>query len=52
VAHVDVSRPVNSAELVRHADEAMYMAKVDRGGDAVVIRHPENGRHLPLRPAI
>ncbi len=52
VAHVDVSRPVNSAELVRHADEAMYMAKVDRGGDAVVIRHPESGRHLPLRPAI
>ncbi len=52
VAHVDVSRPVNSAELVRHADEAMYMAKVNRGGDAVVIRHPENGRHLPLRPAI
>ena len=52
VAHVDVSRPVNAAELVRHADEAMYTAKVDRGGDAVVVRLSETGRRLTFRPAI
>jgi len=38
VAHVDRSRPVNAEDLVRHADEAMYAAKAEFGGDTVAVR--------------
>ncbi len=51
IAHVDVSRPVNAAELIRHADEAMYTAKSDAGGDAVAMRPPDRGPRLTLRSA-
>ncbi|MEM7229348.1 MAG: diguanylate cyclase [Planctomycetota bacterium] len=38
VAHIDLSRPVNVAEFVRHADEALYAAKA-AGKQQIMIRH-------------
>ena len=37
VAQIDQSRPVNSEELIRHADEALYAAK-STGKGRVMVR--------------
>ena len=37
VAHVDLSRPMNSAQLVEHADQALYAAKA-AGKRIVMVR--------------
>jgi diguanylate cyclase (GGDEF)-like protein len=46
VAQIDASRPVNPEDLVRHADEAMYAAKVEAGGDAISLR--ESGGSMAI----
>ncbi len=43
VAQIDLSRPVNSEELIKHADEAMYAAKA-AGKGRVMIRAREGVR--------
>ena len=45
VAQIDASRPVNSEELIRHADEALYAAKAS--GKGCIMVRDGNG----IRPA-
>jgi len=47
MSHIDLSRPVNSEELVSHADEALYGGKV-RGKNRVMIRDMD-GVYAPMR---
>ena len=36
IAHIDLSRPANAEQLIRHADEAMYAAKSDAANRAML----------------
>jgi diguanylate cyclase (GGDEF)-like protein len=51
VAEIDESRPVNAEQLVSHADEAMYAAKVSRPKCRVMLRGPEGARPAAPRGA-
>ncbi len=41
LAHIDLSRPINSEQLAMHADEAMYAAK-SKGKGRVMIRRKDH----------
>ncbi|MBT8485473.1 MAG: diguanylate cyclase, partial [Phycisphaerae bacterium] len=50
IAHVDLSRPRNPDELVRHADEALYAGK-EAGKNRVVIRRRQGIRAVGCEAA-
>jgi diguanylate cyclase (GGDEF)-like protein len=39
VSHIDLSRPVNAEQLIRHADEALYAAKASKKDRIMERRH-------------
>ena len=43
IAQIDASRPVNSEELIRHADEALYAAKAS--GKGCIMVRDRGGTH-------
>lgn len=49
VAEIDESRPANAEQLVSHADEAMYAAKVSRPKCRVMLRGPQGARPVAMR---
>ena len=51
IAHIDLSRPANAEQLIRHADEAMYAAKSDAASRAVLrdadgVYAPSSGERI------
>ncbi len=51
IAHIDLSRPANAEQLIRHADEAMYAAKSDAASRAMLrdadgVFAPDSGERI------
>ena len=51
IAHIDLSRPANAEQLIRHADEAMYAAKSDAASRAMIrdadgVYAPSSGERI------